>query len=236
MKSAYLLAVLIFGIVRASEIDKEKSPEEVLKRGLTNKCVQRETSSCIAIELVGYVDRMLRAASFQLGEDVMIVDERAGTSLEDQAQQLIMDKLWHFVSSRSLRYRLLNDADLVISGKQEKDGSLGVGVSMKPPKVYESGRGRQKPFGPVLALAALKFGLLGALTFKVLALMVGKALLISKIALLLSTIIGLKKLFSSQKKNVTYEVFTDRSLYYDWDNWKRNIVKNLRLPDSWQGA
>ena len=52
---------------------------------------------------------------------------RAGTSLEDQAQQLIMDKLWHFVSSRSLRYRLLNDADLVISGKQEKDGSLGVG-------------------------------------------------------------------------------------------------------------
>lgn len=72
------------------------------------------------------------------------------------------------------------------------------GVAMKPPKVYESGRGRQKPFGPVLALAALKFGLFGALTFKVLALMVGKALLISKIALLLSTIIGLKKLFSSQ--------------------------------------
>ncbi|KAH9644684.1 hypothetical protein HF086_011853 [Spodoptera exigua] len=201
---------------------EEKSPEETLKRGLTNKCVQRETSSCIAIELVGYVDRMLRTASFQLGDDVMIVDEshgaaaeipiksetlaRAGTSLEDQAQQFIMDKLWHFVSSRSLRYRLLNDADLVISGKQEKDGSLGVAEREHIPsstlngfiQVFESGRGRQKPFGPVLALAALKFGLFGALTFKVLALMVGKALLISKIALLLSTIIGLKKLFSSQ--------------------------------------
>lgn len=52
---------------------------------------------------------------------------RAGTALEDQAQQLIIDKLWNFVSSRSLRYRLLKDADLVIAGKQEKDGSLGVG-------------------------------------------------------------------------------------------------------------
>lgn len=52
---------------------------------------------------------------------------RSGTSLEDQAQQLIMNKLWHFASSRSLRYRILKDADLVISGKHEKDGSLGVG-------------------------------------------------------------------------------------------------------------
>ncbi|XP_075986469.1 osiris 3 isoform X2 [Anticarsia gemmatalis] len=215
MKNAFLFAILIFGIVRASETDEK--PEETLKRGLTNKCVARETSSCIAIELVGYVDRMLRTASFQLGEDVMIVDEsqgaaadipmksetlaRAGTALEDQAQQLIIDKLWHFASSRSLRYRLLKDADLVISGKQEKDGSLGVGVALKPPKVFESGRARQKNIGPVLALAALKFGLFGALTFKVLALMVGKALLISKIALLLSTIIGLKKLFSSQSSD-----------------------------------
>lgn len=52
---------------------------------------------------------------------------RAGTSLEDQAQQLIMNKLWNFATTRSLRYRLLDNADLVISGTQEKDGSLGVG-------------------------------------------------------------------------------------------------------------
>lgn len=52
---------------------------------------------------------------------------RAGTSLEDQAQQVIVDKLYNFAATRSLRYRLLDNADLVISGKQEKDGSLGVG-------------------------------------------------------------------------------------------------------------
>lgn len=76
--------------------------------------------------------------------------------------------------------------------------SLFTGVSMKAHKAIESGRARNKNLGPFLAAAAMKFGLLGALTFKGLFLMVGKALLISKIALLLATIIGLKKLFSPQ--------------------------------------
>ncbi|RVE49037.1 hypothetical protein evm_006283 [Chilo suppressalis] len=215
---AFLLSILLFGIVCGSEINHQtgSSSEESLKRGLSHKCAQRETvSACIAHELVGYVDRMLRTASVQLSEDAMIVDEsngaaaevtvkpeslgRAGSSLEDQAQQLIMDKLTLFATTRSLRYKLFDNADLVVAGKTEKDGSLGVGVSLKAPKAIESGRARNKNFGPILAAAAMKFGLLGALTFKGLALMVGKALLIAKIALLLATIIGLKKLFSHQE-------------------------------------
>lgn len=59
--------------------------------------------------------------------------------------------------------------------------------------------------GPLIAAAVLKIGLIGGLAFKALALLVGKALLLSKIALLLAGIIGLKKLFS-QQKHVTYEV------------------------------
>lgn len=59
--------------------------------------------------------------------------------------------------------------------------------------------------GPLIAAAVLKIGLIGGLAFKALALLVGKALLLSKIALLLASIIGLKKLFS-QGKHVTYEV------------------------------
>lgn len=59
--------------------------------------------------------------------------------------------------------------------------------------------------GPLLAAAVLKIGLIGGLAFKGLALLVGKALLLSKVALLLASIIGLKKLFS-QQKHVTYEV------------------------------
>ncbi|CAK1594308.1 unnamed protein product [Parnassius mnemosyne] len=214
MKSVFLLSILLFGIVRSRDIDNEKRTEESVKRGLSNKCVARQTSSCLAIELVGYMDKILKTASFQLTGDMMIVDEsngtaaqmpvqseslaRAGTSLEDQAQQIIMDKLWNFATTRSLRYRIINNADVVISGKEERDGSFGVDVSIKAPKAIETGRAKNKNMAPILAAAAMKFGLLGALTFKGLYLIVGKALLISKIALLLATIIGLKKLTSPQ--------------------------------------
>lgn len=69
-----------------------------------------------------------------------------------------------------------------------------------------SGRGKKNNnMGPLIAAAVLKVGLIGGLAFKALALLVGKALLLSKIALLLAGIIGLKKLFS-QQKHVTYEV------------------------------
>ncbi|XP_048486603.1 uncharacterized protein LOC105385713 isoform X1 [Plutella xylostella] len=215
MRTVLLVSLFLFGAAYSSDLENETVPtEESLKRGLSSKCGLREPSSCIALELVGYVDRVLRTATIQLSDDVMIVDEsngvaahtpvkseslaRAGSSLEDQAQQLITDKLWAFATTRSLRYRMMDNADLVISGAQEADGSLGVGLSLKAPKAVAEGRSRNKNMGPILAMAAMKFGLLGALTFKGLTLLVGKALLISKIALLLATIIGLKKLFSHQ--------------------------------------
>ncbi|KAG6460659.1 hypothetical protein O3G_MSEX012136 [Manduca sexta] len=75
--NALLISILLFGIARSSEIDNDRTPtEDSLKRGLSTKCAARETSACIAHELVTYVDRMLRTASVQLSDDLMIVDER----------------------------------------------------------------------------------------------------------------------------------------------------------------
>lgn len=62
-----------------------------------------------------------------------------------------------------------------------------------------------KNAGPIIAAGIMKIGMLKVLAFKALALLVGKALLVSKLAFLLAAIIGLKKLFS-QSKHVTYEV------------------------------
>ncbi|XP_026683651.1 uncharacterized protein LOC103515039, partial [Diaphorina citri] len=68
-----------------------------------------------------------------------------------------------------------------------------------------SGRGKNKNMGPLIAAGVMKLGMLKALAFKALALLVGKALLLSKLAFILTAIIGLKKLLS-QPKHVTYEV------------------------------
>lgn len=67
------------------------------------------------------------------------------------------------------------------------------------------GRGKNKNMGQMMGLVMMKLGMLKILAFKALALLVGKALLVSKLAFLLATLIGLKKLFS-QQKHVTYEV------------------------------
>lgn len=57
----------------------------------------------------------------------------------------------------------------------------------------------------MMAAMMMKMAMLKVLAFKALALLVGKALFVSKLAFLLVTIIWLKKLFS-QQKHVTYEV------------------------------
>jgi uncharacterized membrane protein YgcG len=62
-----------------------------------------------------------------------------------------------------------------------------------------------KNMGPLIAAGVMKMAMVGMLAFKALALLVGKALLVAKMAFLLASIIGLKKLFSGQK-HVTYEV------------------------------
>lgn len=72
-------------------------------------------------------------------------------------------------------------------------------------KCFLAGRGKMKNMGPILAAGMMKVGMVGVLAFKALALLVGKALLVSKLAFLLAAVIGLKKLFS-QERHVTYEV------------------------------
>lgn len=89
-------------------------------------------------------------------------------------------------------------------------------MSIKSVEAVENGRGKMKNMGPFLAAAAMKIGLLGGLAFKGLTLLVGKALLVSKIALLLAGIIGLKKLFSHQ----VYTVLIS--------NHKQFIIYNLQ--------
>ncbi|XP_077287694.1 osiris 3 [Arctopsyche grandis] len=205
-------------IVRAQE---GNNLEDILIRKLNVKCSQREVSSCLILKLVTYMNRMLKKAAIQIGDDVEITQNssnvesnnneedlaRNGSSDDDQATQLLLNKLWTFVKTRSLKWRIFDDAELVVKNSPDADGSMNIGMSIKSVEAVENGRGKMKNMGPFLAAAAMKIGLLGGLAFKGLVLLVGKALLVSKIALLLAGIIGLKKLFSHQK-HVTYEVLS----------------------------
>lgn len=79
-------------------------------------------------------------------------------------------------------FQILDDAEIVVSGGSDKSGGLNLGLSLRP---NGNGEGRGKKggmnMGAIVAAAAMKIGLLKALAFKALALLVGKALLVSKV-------------------------------------------------------
>lgn len=72
---------------------------------------------------------------------------------------------------------------MVISGNNGEDGAFNIGLSLRPTKSTDGDARKKKDsgIGVLLAAVALKIGLLKALAFKALALLVGKALLVSKV-------------------------------------------------------
>lgn len=101
--------------------------------------------------------------------------------------------------------------DVIVSAGDR--GRINLGMSVDAKRALIEGRGKMKSTGPLIAAIVLKGALLGILAFKFLAIMSGKALLVSKLAFLLSSLLGLKKLFNSGHKHVTYEVIGDHHRY-----------------------
>ncbi|XP_063919293.1 uncharacterized protein LOC135134516 [Zophobas morio] len=194
--------------------------EESLMKKLNNKCINRDISSCMMLKLVTYFNRMLKKQSIEFG-DVEITQtstetftadtsrslETENMSEEAQLSQVVADKIYSFLRTRSLKWKIMDGADVVISGKGDKDGGFNLGLSLRPVKSTEGDARKKKDngMGAIIAAAVMKIGLLKALAFKALVLLVGKALLVSKLALVLAAIIGLKKLLHHEK-HVTYEV------------------------------
>lgn len=124
---------------------------------------------------------------------------------------LIADKLITFIKSRALKWKMTDFSDLLVSATEK--GRINVGLSFDAKRALIEGRGKMKNSGPIIAAIVLKGALLGLLAFKALALLSGKALLVSKLAFLLSSLIGVKKLLNGKQKHVTYEIVGDHHRY-----------------------
>ncbi|KAJ8969036.1 hypothetical protein NQ317_018055 [Molorchus minor] len=209
-----------------SQIQQDDDPtlEESLMKKLNAKCSNRDISSCMMLKLVTYFNRLMKKSNIDMG-DIEITQTSTETvsvdtsrslndiqkmSEEEQVSQFFVDKFYNFVRTRSLKWKVLDDTDVIVSGNSDKNGNLNFGFSLRPSEtgVEESRKkkgGNEGGMQALIAAAIMKIGLLKALAFKGLVLLVGKALLVSKIALVLAVVIGLKKLLH-QEKHVTYEV------------------------------
>lgn len=180
-------------------------------------CLRKDSVNCVKYKLVSFVDKMASARdTFALTEGVTVVkvpgSEKEGApraiSGDESVESLIFSRVQNFLNTHTIKVEL-KGSDIVSAvsstGRALEDAS----ENFFGDDETNEGRGKKKKaikmLGPLLAMMALKAAALLPLLLGAIALIAGKALLIGKIALVLSAIIGLKKLLS-QEKHVTYEV------------------------------
>lgn len=132
-------------------------PEDVLLQKLNNKCSESDVSSCVMLKLVSYMNRLLKKSNIEVFEGLHITQTASQEEVKEDSQrlenprstgdedeetqlsQLMANKLWTFVRTRSLRWSVLPDADLVLTTGHDGNGALNVGMSVRSGKAVEKG-------------------------------------------------------------------------------------------------
>ncbi|XP_015114455.1 uncharacterized protein LOC107039389 [Diachasma alloeum] len=204
-----LWAMLVSAAVALPASDKSTG-ENDLRADIYSDCAKKESVSCFKHKVLSFMEEMLAdKEDITLSEGITVVktsttEEGAPRSIDStDVDTLIFDRLGRFLRTHSIKVDL-KGTDIL--GAVESAGRSLEDIS---DSVVE-GRGKkkkaQKLIGPLMMAMALKAAALLPLALGAIALIAGKALLVGKIALVISAIIGLKKLLGGQQKHVTYEV------------------------------
>ncbi|XP_060528770.1 uncharacterized protein LOC132703491 [Cylas formicarius] len=164
------------------------------------ECAATDLSSCLKLKLLAALDRASRTYNLELFEGFNFVKDTKGTDEEDSPKSeeeieanlprslnereatldgMIADKVGSFLGSHSLQIKLPSSSDLARSFNGEERGK------------------KNRRGGYMMLLPLILGGTMVPLALGALALLAGKALIVSKLALVLAGIIGLKKLLSS---------------------------------------
>ncbi|XP_031624570.1 uncharacterized protein LOC116341565 [Contarinia nasturtii] len=220
---------ILCGIALVSALPAEESrgqsrnavgADSDLMESIYSDCLRKDSVSCVKYKLFSFVDKMLdQRDTFALTEGVTVIktdkpDGGAPRALtgDESIESLIFSRVQNFLQSHTVKVEL-KGADVVnavsSTGRALEDVSDNIFGSEDSINEVNEARGKKKKaakiLGPLLLALGLKAAALLPLVLGAIALIAGKALLVGKIALVLSAIIGLKKLLS-QEKHVTYEV------------------------------
>ncbi|XP_046409230.1 uncharacterized protein LOC124174165 [Ischnura elegans] len=214
MGSRMLLLMLAVGLAAAFPAEPEPAPDalgsgiRLLARVYSECSARASTMPCLKTKAVAFLDRALRLPEIPLAESVSLVreenevgaaGERDGRSMaaaeaeleaslpaDDEAKdaaldEMLLERVSRFARSHTLQLKLPQLAPNEIQ------------------RSLEEGRGKIKKMGGVLIAGVLaKLAAMIPLAIVFLFLLAGKALIVSKVALLLAGVIALKKLFASR--------------------------------------
>ncbi|XP_012287508.1 uncharacterized protein LOC105703591 [Orussus abietinus] len=214
--SCFFVATLMMVAVKAKSIEEQgpRSSSSGLFGDLRQvyqmykECSTSDLGFCLKLKLLSTMDRVSRSAQVSVADGVTLINEspvpqvqeaprseeeieatlpRALEDRENALNSMIFDKIVSFFQSHTLKLKLPNVEELQRS-------------------LTEEGRKKKKNMGGLIAIPLLIGGTLVPLALGALALLAGKALIVSKLALVLAAIIGLKKLVSGGDTHGGHEV------------------------------
>lgn len=183
-------------------------------------CLNKNPAACFKYKIFSFVDKIFEKDQISLAQGVTVVKTDsfqdapgAPRSLEGEAksndlESMFLNRVESFLKTHSLKVDL-RGSDVLNAVSSTARAFSDDSASYDDEDAQETGRKKvkkaSKTLMPLLLLLKMKMAALIPFALGAIALIAGKALLIGKIALLLSAIIGLKKLLSHQK-TVTYEI------------------------------
>ncbi|XP_055526388.1 uncharacterized protein LOC129719051 [Wyeomyia smithii] len=179
-------------------------------------CANSDVSTCLKLKLFTILDRVARSLKdFKISEGVRFVrdqevpidstpvktevqlEQELPRSMDEKERSLnsmLFDKVLSFFQTHTLQVKFPSSEEIKRSMDEVRAGGGGLGGGG-----YGGGLGgnKDKKNGHWIMIPLLLGSTLVPLAFGALALLAGKALIVSKLALALASIIGIKKLISS---------------------------------------
>lgn len=202
-----LSCVLLFAI--ATESASSSSSADTAFRAMKkiyNVCENSdELFKCMKVQTLKLTERALKLPNIKIADGLVIVKKEDAFNDNNESRSIDIDS--ENTPSEKIDALIVDRINKFMDTHQISVSIPRLLASSDAPRLVEEGRKKYKKYmGPFMAALALKGGIL-TMVYHSIAVVAGKALIIGKIALVISAIIGLKKLVTPEgHEKTTYEI------------------------------
>lgn len=202
--------VLIAFVANASAASSTTENAFRAMKKIYNVCEESdELFKCMKLQALKLTDRALKMPTIKITDGLSIIKKEETSETESRSIGQIdfdSDKI-STMPSAQVDEMIVERINKFMDSHQVAVNVPRLLTSAETPRLVEEGRKKMKKMmGPFIAAMALKGGIL-TMVYHSIAIVAGKALIIGKIALVISAIIGLKKLVTPEgHEKTTYEI------------------------------
>lgn len=207
--SAALCAVAVIAHPSSTQPQHHNSAISALKKVYSSCEDSSDLVKCLKVQAVKITERALKLNNIRLVDGFTVVKAETPEARAFTSEPVHSEAELSQMSSSALNQKIFSGIDKFVSTHE---------VDVDVPRLFtfgrqegarmvEEGRKKMKKFyGPFMGALAIKTAIL-TMAYNSIAVIAGKALIIGKIALIISAIIGLKKLVTPEgHEKTTYEV------------------------------